>query len=49
MVGESRREASEHASFYLRGREASTILTYNTEYRKLVKFCEQSRKHICSW
>ena len=47
MEGESRREAREHASFYLRGREASTILTYNTEYRKLVKFCEQSKKHIC--
>ena len=42
MEGESRREAREHASFYLRGREASTILTCNTEYRKLVKFCEQS-------
>ena len=47
MEGGSRREARVHADFYLRGREASTISTYNTEFKKLVRFCEEFRKPIC--
>ena len=44
---ESRDEALEHAEFYLRGREASTITTYNTEYRKLVEYCMKFGKALC--
>ena len=35
---DSRSEVREHAAFYLRGREAGTIVTYNTEYRRMVDF-----------
>ena len=41
---ESRSEAKEHAAFYLRGREASTISTYNSEYKRLVEFYKESGK-----
>ena len=44
---ESRSEAREHADFYLRGREASTIATYNTEYKKLVEYCRRFGKVLC--
>ena len=44
---ESRSEAREHADFYLRGREASTIATYNTEYKKLVEFYRKFGKMVC--
>ena len=47
LEGESRSEAREHAAFYLRGREASTIATYNTEYRRLVKFYKRSGRMVC--
>ena len=47
MERESRSEAREHAAFYLRGREASTIATYNTEYRKLVEFYKKFGKMVC--
>ena len=46
---ESRDEALEHAEFYLRGREASTITTYNTEYRKLVEYCMKFGKALCGF
>ena len=49
MEGESRTEAREHAEFYLRGREASTIATYNTEYKKLVQFCANSGRVFGCW
>ena len=41
---ESRSEAKEHAAFYLRGREASTISAYNSEYKRLVEFYKESGK-----
>ena len=47
MERESRSEAREHADFYLRGREASTIATYNTEYKKLVEYCRRFGKVLC--
>ena len=46
LEGTSRREAQEHAEFYTRGREASTIKTYNTEFRKLCRFCKESGRLI---
>ena len=46
---ESRSEAREHAEFYLRGREASTIATYNTEYKKLVEYCMRFGKVLCGF
>ena len=49
LEGESRAEAKEHAEFYLQGREASTIATYNTEYRKLVQFGVNSGRVFGSW
>ena len=49
VEGESRTEAREHAEFYLRGREASTIATYNTEYKNLVKFCSISGRVFGCW
>ena len=47
MERDSRSEAREHADFYLRGREASTIATYNTEYKKLVEYCRRFGKVLC--
>ena len=44
---ESRSEAREHAAFYLRGREALTIATYKTEYKKLVEFYRKFGKMVC--
>ena len=39
MERESMSEAREQADFYLRGREKSTLVAYNTEYKKhCVKF-----------
>ena len=38
LDGESVSEAKEHAAFYVRGREASTISSYNSKYRKVVEF-----------
>ena len=49
MERESRDKALEHAEFYLRGREASTITTYNTEYRKLVEYCMKFGKALCGF
>ena len=46
---ESRSEAREHAEFYLRGRETSTITTYNTEYKKLAKYCMKFDKALCGF
>ena len=43
---ESRSEAKEHAAVYLRGREASTISTYNSEYKKLLEFYKESGKMV---
>ena len=42
-------EAREHAEFYLRGREASTIGVYNTEYKKLVAYCVKFGKSLCGF
>ena len=39
LEGQSAREARRHARFYLRGRQKSTLTSYNTEYRKLASFC----------
>ena len=39
LEGQSAREAEKHARFYLRGRQGSTLSTYNTEYRKLASYC----------
>ena len=36
-----------HAAFYRRGREASTISTYNSEYRRLVEFYRRFRRLVC--
>ena len=38
LKGELRSEDREQAVFYLRGMEAWTIVTYNTEYRRLVEY-----------
>ena len=38
LEDESRSEDGEQAAFYLRGREAWTVVIYNTEYRRLVEF-----------
>ena len=38
LRGELRSEDGEQVAFYLRGREAWTIITYNTEYRRMVEF-----------
>ena len=46
---ESRSEAREHADFYLWGREASTIATYNKEYKKLVGYCVKFGKLLCGF
>ena len=46
LDNESRNEAREHAAFYLRGREASTISTYNSEYKRLVEFYRESDKMV---
>ena len=46
---ESRSEAREHADFYLRGREASTIAAYNTEYKKLAEYCREFGKVLCGF
>ena len=46
---ESRSEAWEHADFYLQGREASTIATYNTECKKLAEYCMRFGKVLCGF
>ena len=46
LDGESRNEAKEYAAFYLRGREASTISTYNSEDKRLVEFYKESGKMV---
>ena len=46
---ESRSEAREHADFYLRGREVSTIGVYNTEYKKLAEYCVKFGKALCGF
>ena len=46
LDNESRSKAREHAAFYLRGREASTISTYNSEYKRLVEFYRESDKMV---
>ena len=47
LEGRSRREAREHAEFYLQGSDASTIVTYNTKFRRLVKFSKKFDKSSC--
>ena len=37
-------EAKEHAAFYVRGREVSTISSGNSEYKKVVEFYKESGK-----
>ena len=49
LEGESRAEAKEHVVCYLRGREASTIATYNNKYRKLVQCGVNSGRVFVSW
>ena len=44
LDGESVSEAKEHAAFYVRGREASTISSYNSKYKKVVEFYKESGK-----
>ena len=39
MEQESKSGAREHADFYLRGREVSTIAIYNAECKELVEYC----------
>ena len=39
LKGELRSEDGEQVVFYLRGREAWTIIICNTEYRRMVEFC----------
>ena len=46
MTGRSEVEAGELAEFYLRGREASTLGVYGTEYKRLVKYCVSSAKSV---
>ena len=38
LEGEPRSEDREQTAVYLQGREVWTIVTYNTEYRRLVEF-----------
>ena len=40
-------EARECGAFYLRGREASTLVIYNIEYRRLVQFYRKFGKLVC--
>ena len=40
LEGGSRAEVRELVSFYLRGREASTIGVYESECKRLVEYCE---------
>ena len=40
LEGGSRAEARELVTFYLRGREASTIRVYGSECKRLVEYCE---------
>ena len=44
LDGESVSKAKEHATFYVRGREASTISSCNSEYKKVVEFYKESGK-----
>ena len=46
LEGGSRVEARELAVYYLRGREASTIVVYGSEYKKLVEYCENAGESI---
>ena len=39
LEGGFRAEARELAVYYLRGREASTIVVYGSEYKKRVEYC----------
>ena len=49
MERESTSEAREQADFYLRGREESTLVAYNTEYKKLVEYCVKFGKVLCGF
>ena len=49
MERESASEAREHAEFYLRGREESTLGSYNTEYKKLAEYCVEFGKGLCGF
>ena len=49
MERESTSEAREQADFYLRGREESTLVAYNTEYKKLVEYCVKFDKVLCGF
>ena len=49
MERESMSEAREQADFYLRGREESTLVAYNTEYKKLVEYCVKFDKVLCGF
>ena len=46
LEGGSRAEARELAVYYLRGREASTIIVYGGEYRRLVEYCKNAGEFI---
>ena len=46
LEGGSRAEARELATFYLQGREASTIGVYGAEYKRLVKYCKDAGESI---
>ena len=46
LEGGSRAEARELAVYYLRGREASTIVVYGGEYKKMVEYCENAGEFI---
>ena len=49
MEQESRAEAREHAAFYLRGRETSTIAAYDAEYKKFAEYCVEFDEAICEF
>ena len=46
LEGGSRAEARELATFYLQGREASTIGAYGSEYKRLAEYCKDAGESI---
>ena len=47
LDGKSVSEAKEHAAGYVRGRDASTISSCDSEYKRVVEFCmEAARKRV---
>ena len=46
LEGGSRAEARELATFYLQGREASTIGVYGSEYKRLAEYCKDAGESI---